>query len=150
MERFYKVYIEQEPYKVDKIIAEKEVTALLIEIDSISDKYFDYVFQICSKHKHLGIPIIVFSENAKEVRDLFEQMKSNVDKIISKPFVYENLVEEIYKVTEREYIRRKLIRSLKKINKDLLDLATTNYDNCSLTRVRIFSTNRNALTSCDI
>ncbi len=121
-ERYYEVYCEGNPENVDRIIMEKGIRVLIVEVESLDDRYFDLLFSFFSKNRHTDIPTIVLSENAQELTVYFREMNFHVDKVLPRPFAYNGLVEEIAKVTDHQNIRKKLLFAIKKIAGDLKDL----------------------------
>ncbi|NVM04155.1 MAG: response regulator [Candidatus Helarchaeota archaeon] len=118
-ERFHRVYSKKNIKEVEKVLKAKNIDLLIIEVDSISDDNFKFLFQIYDKNKYIGLPIIVISEKANELRLFFESMGFKIDRIFSKPFVYENLSEVIYNIVDQKYIRKKLKLSMIKINREI-------------------------------
>ena len=120
-ERYYDVFCESNPESVDRAITEKNIDVLIVEIESLDDRYFDLLFSFFSKNRHTDKPTIVFSEQARDLAVYFKEMNFPVDKTLPKPFVYNGLIEDIAKVTDLQNIRRKLLYALKKITGDLAD-----------------------------
>ena len=120
-EKFNKVYAENNFMSLEKVIIEKNVDALIVEVDSPSDNSFKFLFELCDKNKCVGMPVIVISDEAQEIKYLFESLGINIDKVFSKPFVYEKLANDIRYMMSRKNIREKLDTSINKIRQDMLD-----------------------------
>lgn len=121
-ERFYKVYAEGNSDRIEDIITSKGINLLIIEVDSAADKNFEFLFNLYNRNKFLGMPIIVISEKAIELKPIFGEMGYHIDRLIGKPFVYGNLVEEILDVIDAKNIKRKLMLSQKKVEWELAEI----------------------------
>lgn len=120
-EKFYKVYIESNVDNIENILAEKKIDMIVIEVDSPADESFSFLFKLCEQNKCIGIPIIVLSHDAREIRALFKSMKISIDKVLPKPFIYEKLISEIYMFMNKKNIKKKIDYSISKIKKDIKD-----------------------------
>ena len=120
-EKFNKVYVENNFINLEKVLIEKNVDALIVEVDTPSDDSFKFLFQLCDKNKCIGIPVIVISNDAQEVKYLFESLCIKIDKVFSKPFVYERLANDIHYMMSKKNIREKLDTSINKIRQEMLD-----------------------------
>lgn len=120
-EKFNKVYAENNFINLGKVLIEKNVNVLIIEVDSPSDDSFKFLFQLCDNNKCIGIPVIVISDKAQEIKYLFESLGIKIDKVFSKPFIHERLADDIQHVMSRKNIREKLDASINKIRQEILD-----------------------------
>jgi len=121
-ERFVNVYLEEDTSKIQERIYDNNIDLLIMEIGDSQDSRFKYLFHRYNENKFIEVPTIVFTERKRELNLFFNCFDFKVDKILAKPFEYEQLFKDIIHITSIPYLRIKLAGSIQALENKLLEI----------------------------
>ena len=116
-ERFSKVFIEEDTKDVKAMMSKENIDLLVIEVSDSQDENFKFLFHRYDKIMNIEVPTIIITDSKKDLEPLFDCFEFKVDRIINKPFKYEDLTKSIFQVTETGYLRRKMENSTRILKK---------------------------------